>query len=73
MINLERKINLARGAGAAEDRLPDHFFYHPAPSGPARGRKVDLTGMLGEFYALMGWDEQGRPTPAKLKELGLES
>jgi hypothetical protein len=27
--------------------------------------------MLGEFYQLMGWDDLGRPTEAKLLELGL--
>jgi aldehyde:ferredoxin oxidoreductase len=29
--------------------------------------------MKKEFYSVMGWDEQGRPTSAKLAELGISS
>jgi aldehyde:ferredoxin oxidoreductase len=29
--------------------------------------------MKKEFYEVMGWDEQGRPTDAKLAELGIAS
>jgi len=28
--------------------------------------------MLSEYYVLRGWSEEGMPTAAKLKELGLE-
>jgi len=28
--------------------------------------------MVRDFYAAMGWDADGRPTPEKLRELGLE-
>jgi len=28
--------------------------------------------LLDEYYVLRGWDEQGRPTPEKLEELGLD-
>jgi aldehyde:ferredoxin oxidoreductase len=27
--------------------------------------------MLDEYYAARGWDEDGHPTEAKLKELGI--
>jgi len=29
--------------------------------------------MLDEYYSLRGWDKDGTPTPAKLKELGIET
>jgi aldehyde:ferredoxin oxidoreductase len=29
--------------------------------------------MLDDYYQLRGWDESGVPTPAKLRELGLEA
>ncbi|HCC33415.1 MAG TPA: hypothetical protein DEQ28_05860, partial [Clostridiales bacterium] len=28
--------------------------------------------LLDDYYRLRGWDEHGIPTPAKLKELGLD-
>jgi aldehyde:ferredoxin oxidoreductase len=28
--------------------------------------------MVKDFYAAMGWDEEGFPTPEKLKELDLD-
>jgi len=28
--------------------------------------------MVRDFYAVMGWDAEGQPTPEKLRELGLE-
>jgi len=41
------------------------------PEGPARGRVVELDAMLPRFYEVRGWDENGVPTPEKLRELGL--
>jgi aldehyde:ferredoxin oxidoreductase len=29
--------------------------------------------MKKKFYSVMGWDEQGRPTAAKLAELGVKA
>jgi len=28
--------------------------------------------MLGEYYQVRGWDEEGKPTEEKLEELGLK-
>lgn len=39
------------------------------------GTKIDarrFSSLLGRYYALMGWDEDGIPTEGKLLELGLE-
>jgi len=32
---------------------------------------VDIQSLVRDFYAAMGWDAEGRPTPAKLAELEL--
>lgn len=73
----ERAVNLARafgardGFGRADDRLPARFLAEPLPSGLARGHVAHVDGMIGPYYALCGWDENGVPTPDKLRSLGL--
>lgn len=44
----------------------------PVKIGPAKGHVNKLDVMLPEYYELRGWDAEGRPTPDKLKELGLQ-
>jgi aldehyde:ferredoxin oxidoreductase len=41
--------------------------------GPADGHTVALQPMLDEYYRLMGWGNNGIPTPERLKELSLEN
>ena len=48
----------------------------PLPEGVAKGQMITknmLDEMLGEYYALRGWSENGVPTQEKLKELDLAS
>ena len=71
--NLQRCYNVLHGISRADDRLPRRFLEEPSPSGNAKGEVVELDLMLDEYYALRGWDvEMGKPTPDKLRELGLE-
>lgn len=73
--NLEKVFNLRCGLTEKDDWLPRRLYTEPIPSGPAKGRKVDegdYGKMLGEYYALRGWDRQGHPGPDKLKALDLE-
>jgi aldehyde:ferredoxin oxidoreductase len=73
IVNLEKLFNVRHGAGRADDDLPDHFTEDRVPdSGPTQGMTVDIQQMVKDFYDAMGWDENGDPTPEKLKELGLE-
>jgi aldehyde:ferredoxin oxidoreductase len=74
----ERAVNLARafgardGFGRADDRLPARFLTEPLPSGMAKGHlTTGLDEMLSQYYALCGWDENGVPTPDKLRSLDL--
>jgi aldehyde:ferredoxin oxidoreductase len=72
--NLARLFNVAHGFTAEDDVLPPRMFK-PVPSGPTADRKIDpqeLQKAISTYYAMMGWDEKGVPTQAKLYELGLE-
>jgi len=71
---LERLINTERGASRATAMLPWRVMNEPIPDGPSRGRycpEDELEKMLAAYYRLRGWDENGVPTPARLKELGI--
>ena len=74
IVDAERLINLRLGAGLADDDLPDHFVEDRVPdAGPTHGMTVDIERLRGDFYSAMGWDDNGIPTPEKLRELDLES
>ena len=47
----------------------------PIKDGLSKGEMIsqkDLDFMLDEYYEARGWDKNGIPIAAKLKELGLE-
>jgi len=69
--NLERLFNNAAGLTRADDSLPPRITSEPLTAGMSKGHVVDLPPMLEEYYQLRGWDDQGRPTPEKLRDLGL--
>ncbi|WP_245907924.1 aldehyde ferredoxin oxidoreductase C-terminal domain-containing protein, partial [Neomoorella humiferrea] len=66
-----RLFNLREGFDRKDDYLPSRMLKEKMPTGPSQGHLVELDPMLDEYYDLMGWDRQGRPTAAKLAELGL--
>jgi aldehyde:ferredoxin oxidoreductase len=70
--NVERLFNLGAGITAEDDTLPKRFLEKPVLKGPFEGQTNRLGEMLPEYYQLRGWDENGVPTPEKLKELGLK-
>jgi aldehyde:ferredoxin oxidoreductase len=71
IFNLERLFLIKAGFTKEDDTLPKRMLEEPMPEGPAKGHVVELGVMLPEFYELRGWDENGVPTPEKLKALGL--
>jgi aldehyde:ferredoxin oxidoreductase len=72
ILNLERLINLRFGATEADDRLPDMFFEKEYNAGKQPSKPQEwMEPMKREFYAAMGWDENGRPAEKKLDQLGL--
>ncbi len=70
--NAERVFNiLSFGDGRSYDTLPKRLLEEPMPEGPSKGHVVRLSEMLNEYYKVRGWVD-GRPTRAKLEELGLK-
>ena len=71
--NLERLYNLREGFTRSDDTLPERLLKEPVQSGPSKGFVVKLEPMLEEYYQFRGWDANGIPAKAKLKELGLDT
>ncbi|MDW7730408.1 MAG: aldehyde ferredoxin oxidoreductase family protein [Bacillota bacterium] len=74
--NQIRLFNLREGFTRADDTLPRRFTEEPLPEGPYAGARIsldDLDHLLDEYYGVRGWDKEGKPTEAKLKELGLDN
>ena len=69
--NLERIFSVREGLTRADDSLPKRLTEEPLPEGPAKGSVVHLEPLLDAYYGYRGWDENGIPTPKKLRELEL--
>lgn len=55
--------------------LPPERVYEPVPAGVTKGMhltKDKVNQCLDEYYELRGWNSNGIPTEAKLKELSLK-
>ncbi len=70
--NMERLFNLTNGFTKDDDSLPPRLLKEPVKVGPCKGSVNKLDVMLPEYYEARGWDAEGRPTPEKLQELGLQ-
>jgi aldehyde:ferredoxin oxidoreductase len=70
--NLERAYILREGFTRKDDTLPPRLLEDPLPEGPAKGHVVNLDILLDAYYKYRGWDDQGRPTIEKLRELDIE-
>jgi aldehyde:ferredoxin oxidoreductase len=71
--NLARAFSVREGLTRADDALPERLLADPLPEGAAEGQVVaKFDDMLDAYYEFRGWDKKtGKPTPEKLKELGL--
>ena len=69
---LARLINVSEGFSRAQDTLPARNLSIPMSGGPAEGQVVELAPMLDEYYRIMGWDENGIPTPERLHQLHID-
>jgi len=70
--NLIRLINLREGWTAAADALPPGLDRPLEDSGACLRPEV-FSRMKREYYALRGWDGEGRPPRTLIAELGLET
>jgi len=60
-----RAFNLREGMMQSDDSLPERFHNEPLPESGKVIAKADLERMIGDYYRLRGWDEQGRPVILK--------
>jgi aldehyde:ferredoxin oxidoreductase len=74
-LNLTRAFNAREGAGRERDTLPKRLFDMPLEGGLSDGlfiTREEFEQGLDDYYELAGWDViTGKPTKAKLEELGL--
>ncbi len=71
VVDLERLINMREGLTRQDDTLPARYFDEPMTGRKTKGHFIDrdqFAQMLDEFYALHGWDKQGRPSRERVKE-----
>jgi aldehyde:ferredoxin oxidoreductase len=72
-VNLQRAFNAREGMDAEADAVPPKLLA-PLQGGASDGVAVTLEEMAWarkRYYEMAGWDENGRPTRAKLEELAL--
>jgi aldehyde:ferredoxin oxidoreductase len=72
-LNMLRAFNAREGIGAEADRLPPKLLL-PLEGGASDGVAVtaeEVEEAKALYYRMAGWDEDGRPTRAKLEELAL--
>ena len=72
LFNLKRIYNYKLGISRKDDFLPLRLLTLDRNKGGARGSLPHLGKMLGEYYSLRGWTEEGIPTREKLDDLGLK-
>ncbi|HSW35160.1 MAG TPA: aldehyde ferredoxin oxidoreductase family protein [Candidatus Limnocylindrales bacterium] len=72
--NVARLFNEREGFDRKDDYLPDRIFTEKLTTGATAGKllpREEYEKMLTEYYRLRGWDDNGKITIAKKKELGL--
>jgi len=73
--NLCKLLTIREGWTKTEDRLPKRLLQ-ALPKGGSAGRPIDEAGfakLVADYYAVRGWDGEGRPTPELLRRLSLPS
>ncbi len=74
ILSLRKAFNVREGITLQDQKV--HALAvgeKPLTSGPNKGTTVDIETLQGYFFQSVGWEEgTGKPTPAKMKELGIE-
>ena len=75
IVTLERRFNVREGFSRKNDVLPDRMVTEAlVDAGPNTGEFIrEMDTIVDEYYAALGYDADGRPTPATLARLGLDS
>ena len=69
---LQRLVNIRDGITRKDDTLPPKMLQHSVIGGRAGKAPFAFDKMLGDYYRLRGWDENGIPTKESLVALDLE-
>jgi aldehyde:ferredoxin oxidoreductase len=72
-LNMLQAFNAREGVGAEADTVPPKLLI-PLQGGKTDGVAVtveEVEAAKSPYYVMAGWDENGRPTRAKLEELAL--
>jgi aldehyde:ferredoxin oxidoreductase len=70
IFTMQRIINIRDGYDGQTDALPKKMFQ-PAGEGFRAGKTPPLKELLGDYYRIRKWDENGRPAAETLEKLGL--
>jgi aldehyde:ferredoxin oxidoreductase len=69
---LQKLLNIRYGWKKEHDFNYPKRFMEPVDEGPAAGKiPIGLEDAIMDYYKERGWDEDGKPTASKLKEVGL--
>ena len=68
---MERDFNNRAGFTHKDDALPARLTTEPAKTGPAKGLVSKVPEMLPKYYAVRGWDSEGRLTAGSRAKIGL--
>jgi len=71
IFNLKRMYNVGCGISRKDDTLPPRFLTLKHEGEGLNPSLPPLGELLYDYYKFRGWNEEGVPTPEKLKELGL--
>jgi aldehyde:ferredoxin oxidoreductase len=71
--NLKRQYNVKQGISRKDDTLPVRFLKEERTGQDLVVSLPDIATMLRDYYDYRGWDEDGIPLKAKLRQLGLDS
>ncbi|HEY97370.1 MAG TPA: aldehyde ferredoxin oxidoreductase family protein [Dehalococcoidia bacterium] len=74
--NIARLFNIREGFTRKDDTFPKRLMTEAIKEGASKGQLIsqkDLDTMLDEYYSVRGWDKDGNPSAAKLKELGIKT
>ncbi len=69
--NVTRLFNVREGFSRKDDQLPARF-EEPREDTGWKIAHTDFNKMLDEYYAIRGWDGEGKPTAETLERLGIE-
>jgi len=67
---VQKLNNIRDGYNKAADILPKKLFQ-TAKEGFRAGKMIPFEGLMEDYYALRGWDENGAPTKETMKRLSL--